>query len=176
MKNNILVVCSNYALSRRVASILAEKFDMRSFDMYDMFKFHNMPNTLDDILQINGAMFADKKMRGILKDELEFSNVVFVVDTKVLFKNRDLFESLRENNLVLFLKNDFKTEFAQRENITFMTECEKEYFSLKLDELCEIEQILEQAFADVVVDINDLNYNEIITNILKGIDNFTKVC
>lgn len=176
MKTNILVVCYNYALSRRIASILAEKFDMRSFDMYDMFKFHNAPNSLEDVIKINGEEFANKKMRGILKDELDFSGVVFVVDTKVLIKNIDLFESLKENNVVLFLKNDFKTEFAQRENLSFMSDCEKNYFALQLDELCEAEQVIERVFADIVVDISDLGYNEIIENILKGIDNFDKVC
>lgn len=175
MRKNILIVCYNYALSRRVASILAERFDMRSFDMYDMFKFHNMPNTLEDILNLNGIEFVNKKMRGILKDELDFLGVVFVVDTKVLITNSDLFEKLKENNIVLFLKNDFKTEFAQRENLSFMTDVEKEYFSLKLDELSETEQILEKTFADIVVEIGDLSYHEIIEKILKGIDNFIKV-
>lgn len=176
MRKNILVVCYNYALSRRVASVLAERFDMRSFDMYEMFKFNNAPNTLEDVLRINGKAFVDKKMRGVLKTELDFLGVIFVADTKVLISNQDLFENLKENNIVLLLKNDFKTEFAQRENINYMSEIEKEYFSFQLDELCEAEQILESQFSDVVVDISELTYSEIIDKVALSLDKIDLYC
>ena len=171
MRKNILVVCYNYALSKRVASVLAERFDMRSFDMYEMFKFNNMPNTLEDVLRINGEAFVDKKMRGVLKTELDFLGVVFVADTKVLSKNQDLFGSLKENNIVILLKNDFKTEYSQRENNTIMSDVEKEYFSLNLDELYETEQLLASDFADFVIDINELSYTEIIEKVVSSLDN-----
>lgn len=176
MRKNILVVCYNYALSKRVASVLAERFDMRSFDMYEMFKFNNMPNTLEDVLRINGEAFVDKKMRGVLKTELDFLGVVFVADTKVLSKNQDLFASLKENNIVILLKNDFKTEYSQRENNTIMSDVEKEYFSLNLDELCETELMIETQFADLVIDINELNYTEIIKKVVASLDNYSGLC
>ena len=169
MRKNILVVCYNYALSRRVASVIAERLDMRSFDMYEMFKFNNAPNTLEDVLAINGKEFVDKKMRGVLKTELDFLGVVFVADFKVLTENQDLFEMLKENNKILLLKNDFKTEFAQRENISFMTAVEKDYFSFQLDELFDAEQLLETKLADFVVDINNLSYGEIIDKVIERI-------
>lgn len=170
MRKNILIVCYNYALSRRIASVIAERLDMRSFDMYEMFKFNNMPNTLEDVLSINGKDFVDKKMRGVLKTELDFLGVVFVADMKVLVENQDLFFQIKESNIVLQLKNDFKTEFAQRENINFMTDAEKEYFSFALDELLEAENILETKLADVVVDINELSYGEIIDKVITSIE------
>lgn len=170
MRKNILVVCYNYALSRRIASVIAERLDMRSFDMYEMFKFNNVPNTLEDVLSINGKDFVDKKMRGVLKTELDFLGVVFVADMKVLVENQDLFFQIKESNIVLQLKNDFKTEFAQRENINFMTDAEKEYFSFALDELLEAENILETKLADVVVDINELSYGEIIDKVITSIE------
>ena len=175
MRKNILVVCYNYALSKRVASVLAERFDMRSFDMYEMFKFNNMPNTLEDVLKINGESFVDRKMRSVLKTELDFLGVVFVADMKVLSKSQDLFDSLKENNIVVLLKNDFKTEYAQRENNVFMSDVEKEYFSLKLDELCETELMLENKFADFVIDINELGYTEIIDKVFASLDNSTSL-
>lgn len=170
MRKNILVVCYNYALSRRIASVIAERLDMRSFDMYEMFKFNNVPNTLEDVLSINGKDFVDKKMRGVLKTELDFLGVVFVADMKVLVENQDLFFQIKESNIVLQLKNDFKTEFAQRENINFMTDAEKEYFSFALDELLEAEKILETKLADAVVDINELSYGEIIDKVITSIE------
>lgn len=160
MRKNIIIICYNYALSKRIASALAEHFDMRTFDMYEMFKFHNMPLSLAEVMQINGEEFVDKKMRGILKDELDFSGVVFVVDTKVIGKNQDLFEKLKETNIVVFLKDDFKAEYAQRERINFVSEEERKYFTLEVDELYECERIIEKDFADIVVDINNSNYEE----------------
>lgn len=175
MRKNILVVCYNYALSKRVASVLAERFDLRSFDMYEMFKFNNMPNSLEDVLRINGKDFVDRKMRGVLKTELDFLGVVFVADTKVIISNQDLFDQLKENNVVVFLKNDFKTEFAQRENNNLMSDIEKQYFSLELDELFETEQILENQFADIVVDISELSYSEIIDRTVSDLDKCGKL-
>ena len=170
MRKNILVVCYNYALSRRVASVIAERLEMRSFDMYEMFKFNNSPNTLEDVLRINGKEFVDKKMRGVLKTELDFLGVVFVADMKVLVENQDLFPQIKECNIVLQLKNDFKTEFAQRENISFMTDAEKEYFSFALDELFDAEKTLENELADAVVDVNELTYGEIIDRVITNIE------
>ena len=175
MRKNILVVCYNYALSKRIASVLSERLDMRSFDMYEMFKFNNIPNSLEDVLRINGKEFVDRKMRGVLKTELDFLGVVFVADTKVLISNQDLFDQLKENNIVVLLKNDFKTDYAQRENNNLMSDIEKQYFSLELDELFETEQILESQFADIVVDISELTYSEIIDTVVLGLDKCEKL-
>lgn len=169
MQKNIIIICYNYALSRRIASALAEHFDMRTFDMYEMFKFHNMPLSLAEVMQINGEEFVDKKMRGILKDELDFSGVVFVVDTKIIGKNQDMFDKLKENNIVVFLKDDFKSEYAQRKKMNFVSEEERKYFSLEVDELNEIEQKIEKTFADIVVEISNLTYEEIKEKLLEKI-------
>lgn len=167
MRKNLIVICYNYALSRRIANILAEKFDMRMFDMYEMFKFHNMPHSLADVLHINGEAYVDKKMRGILKTELDFSGVVFVVDTKIIGSNQDLFDALKENNIVLFLKNDFKTEFAQRDMVQFVSTEEKNYFSIPIDKIVEYEQAIENNFADITINIDDLKYSDIKEKIIK---------
>ena len=172
MRKNILVVCYNYALSRRVASVIAERFDMRSFDMYEMFKFNNAPYSIDDVLRVNGKEFVDKELKGVLKTELDFLGVVFVADVKVLLSNQDLFDQLKESNIVLLLKNDFKTEFAQRENCSFMSDAEKEYFSFQLDELFEAGRLLETQFADIIVNTNNLSYGEIIDSVVSSLDKF----
>ena len=175
MRKNILVVCYNYALSRRVASVIADRLDMRSFDMHEMFKFNNSPNSLEEVLKINGTDYADKEMRGVIKTEMDFLGVVFVADTKVLMKNQDLFDELKLANNILFLKNDFKTEFAQRENLSFISAIEKDYLSFKLDELYEAEEILETYLADFVIDINELSYAEIIDSVVANLDKLSEV-
>lgn len=170
MRKNLVVICYNYALSKRIANILAERLDMRMFDMYEMFRFHNAPNTLSDVLRINGEAFVDKKMRGLLKDEFDFTGVIFVVDTKAIYKNQDFYERIKENNIILFLKSDFKKEFALRENINFLDQNEKAYFSLSLDELKDAENVIEKNLANVVVDVDELTYSEIKNNVLSKIE------
>lgn len=172
MKNNLALICYDNALSRRIANALSEQYDMRYFDMYDMFGFDNAPYSFAEVLKMNGEDYVDKKMRSILKSEFSFSNAILIADIKVLYKNQDLFEKFSENNLVLFLKGDFKTEFAQREHAFFRSEEEKEYFSLPIDILAETEQKIEQNLADIKINIDDLNYNQIkdkIVEILKNL-------
>lgn len=167
MRKNIVVICYDYALSRRIAVILSEMFNMRFFDMYDMFLFDNAPYSFGEVLDLNGKEYVDKELRGILKNELDFSGVVFVVDTKVISENEDLYKDFKENNVIMFLKNDFKQEFLQREHIAFKSEEEKNYFSLPIDVLVETEQFIEKNLADFVLNIDNLTYREIKDNILE---------
>lgn len=167
MKNNITIICYDNALSRRIAKSLCEEFDMRLFDMYDMFNFDNAPYSFSEILQLNGEKYVSSGMRGILKSEFTFSNTMLVVDTKVVSENQDLFGDIKDNNLVLFLKNDFKQEYAQREHNFFKSEEEKKYFSLELDKLCEIDMKIERELADIVFNVDGLNFNQIKENILE---------
>ena len=37
MRKNLIVISFDYALARRTAEILSDKFDRRFFDMFDMF-------------------------------------------------------------------------------------------------------------------------------------------
>lgn len=144
---------------------------MRYFDMYDMFGFDNAPYSFSEVLKMNGEDYVNKEMRNILKSEFSFSNTILIVDTKILYENQDLFEKISENNLVIFLKSDFKIEFAQREQVVFKSDEEKEYFSLPIDILAETEQKIEQNLADIKLNIDDLNYNQIKDKILETLRN-----
>lgn len=144
---------------------------MRYFDMYDMFGFDNAPYSFSEVLKMNGEDYVNKEMRGILKSEFGFSNTILIVDTKVLYENQDLFEKISENNLVIFLKSDFKTEFAQREHVAFKSNEEKEYFTLPIDILAETEQKIEQNLADIKISIDNLNYNQIKDKIFETLRN-----
>lgn len=166
MKNNLAIICYDNALSRRVAKSLCEEFDMRFFDMYDMFNFDNSPYTFEQLVELNGEDYVSKSMRDILKTEFSFSNSVLIVDTKIIYENQDLFHSIKESNLVLYLKSDFKSEYASRERIAFKSETERKYFTLELDKLCEIDIKIENELADIVFDIDGLNFNQIKENIV----------
>lgn len=172
MKENLLVVCFDYALSRRVSKSLAEFLDMRLFDMLEMFVFNNAPYRLTEVIQINGKEYANKEMRGVLKTELDLSGAVFVVEPKILGLNQDLFEKLKQRNLVLFLKRDYKTEYSIREKMLFRSEEDKEFFRLEIDELTETAITIENNLADIVINIDGLNFEQIKEKVQKTLENF----
>ena len=127
MKENLMLVCYDYALSRRISKSLADFLDMRLFDMLEMFVFNNAPYRLTDVIKINGKEYAVKEMRGVLKTELDCSGSVFAAEPKMLGLNQDLFEKIKECNLVLFLKRDYKTEFSIREKMLFRSDEDRDF-------------------------------------------------
>lgn len=172
MKENLLVVCFDYALSRRISKSLAEFLDMRLFDMLEMFVFNNAPYRLTEVIQINGKEYANKEMRGVLKTELDLSGAVFVVESKILGLNQDLFEKLKQRNLILFLKRDYKTEYSIREKMLFRSKEDKDFFSLEIDEMTDVGMNIEERLADIVIDINDLTFEQIKEKIIKALESF----
>lgn len=172
MKENLMLISYDYALARRLAGSLSDFLEMRFFDMLDMFVFNNAPHSLTDVLRINGRDYAMKEMRGVLKTELDFSGAVFVAEPKMLGLNQDLFEKLKTCNLVVFLKRDYKTEYVTRERMVFKSQDDKEFFSLQIDELSENAMNIENNLADIVVDVNNLNFEQIKEKIQNELENY----
>lgn len=173
MKENLMVVCYDYGLSRRISKSLADFFDMRLFDMFEMFVFNNAPYKLTDVIEINGIEYANKEMRGVLKTELDLSGTVFAAEPKMLGLNQDLFDDLRKNNLILFLKRNYRNDYLFRENMAFKSQSDKEFFRLEIDELTENAINIENNLADIVVDIDGLNFDQIKEKVIKTLENFT---
>lgn len=173
MKENLMVVCYDYGLSRRISKSLADFFDMRLFDMFEMFVFNNAPYKLTDVIEINGIEYANKEMRGVLKTELDLSGTVFAAEPKMLGLNQDLFDDLRKNNLILFLKRNYRNDYLFRENMAFKSQSDKEFFRLEIDELTENAINIENNLADIVVDIDGLNFDQIKEKVVKTLENFT---
>lgn len=172
MKENLMVVCYDYGLSRRISKSLADFFDMRLFDMFEMFVFNNAPYKLTDVIEINGFEYANKEMRGVLKTELDLSGTVFAAEPKMLGLNQDLFDDLRKNNLILFLKRNYRNDYLFRENMAFKSQSDKEFFRLEIDELTENAINIENNLADIIVDIDGLNFDQIKEKVIKNLENF----
>ncbi|MBR3885351.1 MAG: hypothetical protein IKJ33_02675 [Clostridia bacterium] len=172
MKENMMVICYDYGLSRKISRGLADFLDMRLFDMFEMFVFNNAPYKLTDVITINGIDYANKEMRGVLKTELDLSGVVFAAEPKMLGLNQDLFEKLKENNFVLFLKRNYRNDFIFRENMAFKSQIDKDFFRLEIDELTENAINIENNLADIVIDIDGLNYDQIKEKVIKTLENF----
>ena len=64
MKENLMVICYDYGLSRRISSSLSDFLEMRLFDMLEMFVFNNAPYKLTDVVNINGIEYANKDING----------------------------------------------------------------------------------------------------------------
>ena len=172
MKENMMVICYDYGLSRKISSSLADFLEMRLFDMLEMFIFNNAPYKLTDVININGVEYANKEMRGVLKTELDLSGVVFAAEPKMLGLNQDLFEKLKESNLILFLKRNYRNDFLFRENMAFKSQVDKDFFKLEIDELTENAINIENNLADIVIDIDGLSYDKIKEKVLKTLENF----
>lgn len=170
MKENLMVVCYDYGLSRRISKSLADFLEMRLFDMFEMFVFNNAPYKLTEVIEINGVEYANKEMRGVLKTELDLSGTVFAAEPKMLGLNQDLFEDLKKNNLVLFLKRNYRNDYIFRENMAFKSQSDKEFFRLEIDELTENAISIENNLADIVIDIDGLNFDQIKEKILNTLE------
>lgn len=172
MKENLMVICYDYGLSRRISNSLAEFLEMRLFDMLEMFIFNNAPYKLTDVINKSGVDYANKEMRGVLKTELDLSGVVFAAEPKMLGLNQDLYEKLKESNLTLFLKRNYRNDYLFRENMAFKSQTDKDFFKLEIDELTENAQNIENNLADIVVDIDGLNFEQIKEKVIKTLENF----
>ena len=172
MKENMMVICYDYGLSRKISSSLADFLEMRLFDMLEMFIFNNAPYRLTEVININGVEYANKEMRGVLKTELDLSGVVFAAEPKMLGLNQDLFEKLKECNLILFLKRNYRNDFLFRENMAFKSQVDKDFFKLEIDELTENAINIENNLADIVIDIDGLSYDKIKEKVLKTLESF----
>ena len=170
MKENMMVICYDYGLSRKISKSLADFFEMRLFDMLEMFIFNNAPYRLTDVININGMEYANKEMRGVLKTELDLSGVVFAAEPKMLGLNQDLFEELKESNFIVFLKRNYRNDFLFRENMAFKSQVDKDFFKLEIDELAESSINIENNLADIVIDIDGLNYDQIKEKVLKTLE------
>ena len=170
MKENMMVICYDYGLSRKISKSLADFFEMRLFDMLEMFIFNNAPYRLTDVININGMEYANKEMRGVLKTELDLSGVVFAAEPKMLGLNQDLFEKLKECNFIVFLKRNYRNDFLFRENMAFKSQVDKDFFKLEIDELAESSINIENNLADIVIDIDGLNYDQIKEKVLKTLE------
>ena len=170
MKENMMVICYDYGLSRKISKSLADFFEMRLFDMLEMFIFNNAPYRLTDVININGMEYANKEMRGVLKTELDLSGAVFAAEPKMLGLNQDLFEKLKECNFIVFLKRNYRNDFLFRENMAFKSQVDKDFFKLEIDELAESSINIENNLADIVIDIDGLNYDQIKEKVLKTLE------
>ena len=102
MKKNIAIICLDKAMARSTAQLLADQLTMRFFDMRELFEFDHKPHSFKDMLGDYGITYYRQKELGILKYASDFENIVFNIDSDVLYK-KDTLKNLAENFLIIYM-------------------------------------------------------------------------
>lgn len=151
MKNNLFFVALDYNLSKEMATNVAKFFDMRLFDSIEMFEFNNIPRTLEDMILECGKEYVSKKMKSIVKMQLDFDEAVFVANFDFYDGWQTLNDKIKQKNLVLFLndKNMILNETIKQNKLKFLTNC-----------------------CDIAIDVTDLSKEKIFDKIIVEIKDF----
>jgi RNase adaptor protein for sRNA GlmZ degradation len=172
MKKNLILAGYNYARLRRLATQFAEIFDMRFFDIYDYFIFDNSPNSIADLYHQNGWEYVDEQVRDTVEMQTTFDNVVSVLDLKIASICTDFFDKIKENNVVVYIGHNEKTEEIRKRHIFYRSQEEMAYFLLTEEALERIQEKVKKELADIIVDDGELAYDQLRDKIL---DEFQKM-
>ena len=175
MKQNLLVTSYDYDLSKRLAEKLSDAFSMRVLDAIGLFEFDHIPRSFKEMLELNGYDYVMKKLRSILKMELDFDDTVFVTNVSFADNCSDLFYKIKLSNFVILLKKGLDDEVKELQNKSFDYESERSFFVCDKTVLEERESIISKDCADIVIDIENLTEDEIVEKIIDKIQNYYSV-
>lgn len=175
MKQNMLVLSYDYELSKRIAEKLSDAFSMRVLDSIDLFEFDHIPFSFKEILEKNGIEYVMKKMKSIIKMELDFDDAVFVANINMADECYDLFYKIKLSNFVMLLKKNINDEVFELKKKIYKTDAEKLFFASDMADLKTREELIETDLADAVVEIDGLSDDEIVEKIIDKIKNYYSV-
>lgn len=166
MKQNLFVVSSNYAYTKDIAVQLAEVFSMRFFDQIELFEFDNMPYSFKEVLIKNGKDWVKKELKGIIKSELEFDNVAFAASLSFAGNCEDIFYKIKLSNFVILLKNiDSSMQINPKDT----------YNLAESGEIESLQNIVQKECADIIIDVNKKNSDQVIAEVLEEIKKYYNV-
>lgn len=171
MKENLLVLGVDYELSKQVAIELADVFSLRYFDQKELLLFDHVPLSFGEIIEKNNIEYVFKKMRSIIKMELDFEGAVFASDSCVVTNCEDLFDKIKHSNLIIALNGRLKEEFNQLQNKQYDSNQEKEFYCISKSEIIERKQKFTN-LADIVVDVTNLTPQQICNEVVDKIKQF----
>lgn len=175
MKQNLLIISYDYDLSKRLANRLAESFSMRVFDQIELFEFDHLPRKLSDIISSQGMEYVLKKMRSLLKMELDFDDAVFVCNLATADSSEDLFFKVNLSNFVVFLHKEPNIELRELLKKHYSSRNEREFFVPNRAKLIEREKKVAEFCADVNLNITNLSDDEIEEKIVEKIKEYYSV-
>lgn len=175
MKQNLLVTSYDYDLSKRLAEKLADAFSMRVLDAIGLFEFDHIPRSFREMLELNGYDYVMKKLRSILKMELDFDDTVFVTNVSFADNCSDLFYKIKLSNFVILLKKDLAEEENELKAKQYQFESERSFFVCDKTVLEARETSISKDCADIVIEMGDLSEDEIVEKIIDKIKNYYSV-
>lgn len=161
MKQNLLIVSFDYDLTRKISAKLADEFSMRIFDQRELFEFDHIPRTFSDVIKLNGKDYVLRKYRSILKMELDFDNALFVADNSFAENCFDLFYKIKLSNFVVFIYKDIKKEVEEIERKKYKNKYCEDFYKCDEMTLAKREYLIKNDCADICIDIESLNEDEI---------------
>ena len=175
MKQNLLIVSYDYDKSKEIAKILANDFSLRVFDQKELFEFDHLPLSFSEVFQRNGRNYVLKKMKSIIKTELEFDDVVFIADVCFAENCDDIFYKILLSNFVVFLYKDTAEEILELNIKEYKTIQEKEFCVLNNNEHQKRKDLIYNGCSDVKIDITNLTQDEIVSKIVDEIKKYYSV-
>lgn len=175
MKQNLLIISYDYDLSKRLAHRLAESFSMRVFDQIELFEFDHLPRKISDVISSQGMKYVLKKMRSLLKMELDFDDAVFVCNLATADSTEDLFFKVNLSNFVIFLHKEPNVELRELLKKHYSSRHEREFFVPSRAKLIEREKKVAEFCADVNLNITNLSDEEIEEKIIEKIKEYYSV-
>ena len=103
MKQNLMILCYDYDISKMVANVLSDYFSMGVLDEIELFEFDFSPRTLSDMIEMNGQDFVISKLTKIAKSTCDFEGIIFVSHLKIINLCKENFSDFKENNLIIYL-------------------------------------------------------------------------
>lgn len=165
MKQNLMILCYDFDVSKIIANQLSEYFSMGVLDLIDLFNFDSIPRTLHDMIDLNGEEFVIKKLTKIANSECDYEGIIFVSPIKIISLCRENFSKFKENNLIVYLGID-----SQNKNSVF----ENNKDSLLLNDPVTFkndEEYIQKNLADICIDA----YNDSMENVyLLVVENIKK--
>ncbi len=175
MKQNILIVCYDYDISKAVAKQLAFLFSMRLFDQKELFEFDHMPRTFAEIYKLNGKDYISKKMKSIVKMELDFDDAIFVADISFADNCFDMFYKIKLSNFVVLLKKNTEKEVNELNSKKFESQEERDYYLSDVNTLKKRELAISYDLSDVVINIENMTNEQIACEIVDKIKSYYSV-
>lgn len=175
MKQNILIVSYDYEFSKQIAKRIAETFSMRLFDELELFLFDHMPRTYDEIMTTLGKDYIYNKLKWIVNSAVEFVDIVFVADINFTDYCEQIFDKLKVANFIIILTKPIEKKIKELNNKKYWSKAEKELFLLDEETLEKKEEKIIQDLADIVIEADDLNEDQIVDEIVNKIKEFYNV-
>ena len=173
MKKNIAIICMDKSLARTTAQLIADQLSMRFFDMRELFEFDHKPHTFKDLINSYGITYYRQKELSMLKYACGFENVVFNIDSDVLYKKATL-KSLQEDYLIVYMHISpvMATNILEKEE--YCCYKEKSMYVMPKEKLqLRIDSIRNQA--DIEVNVSSSSYFKASGDIIRAIQKYYNI-